>query len=194
MGLETGTYINDLVATNPLGTDPKSAGDDHIRLIKATLKATFPNITGAMTKTQTELNAVLGTSAIGVTVQGYDVDTAKKDVKQTWTAQQTPMNGVLTDGATINWNGDANGQVVAVTLAGNRTLAAPTNIVENACYVLRVHQDATGSRTLAWAAAYRFPGGAAPVLSTGASAVDVFTFVGGASNVMYCVGQAKGLA
>lgn len=193
MGLETGTYIDDLVVTNPLGTDPKSAGDDHIRLIKATIKATFPNITGAMTKTQTELNALLASTDIGVTVQGYDVDTAKKDVKQTWTAQQTPMNGTLPDGATINWNGDSNGQVVSVTLAGNRTLAAPTNIVENACYVLRVHQDATGNRTLAWNAAFRFPAGADPVLSTPASSVDIFTFIGGTS-VMYCIGQAKALA
>lgn len=65
MGLETGTYINSLNAANPLGTDAKSAGDDHIRLLKATIKATFPNITGAVTPTQVELNHVAGvTSAI----------------------------------------------------------------------------------------------------------------------------------
>lgn len=44
MGLETGTYVDDLVTTNPVGTsDPKSQGDDHLRLIKSVLKATFPN-------------------------------------------------------------------------------------------------------------------------------------------------------
>lgn len=65
MGLETGTYINSLNASNPLGTDPKSAGDDHIRLLKATIKATFPNITGALTPTHQQLNFVTGvTSAI----------------------------------------------------------------------------------------------------------------------------------
>lgn len=65
MGLETGTYIDSLVATNPLGTDSKKQGDDHIRLIKSTLLATFPNITGAVTPTHTELNYVDGvTSAI----------------------------------------------------------------------------------------------------------------------------------
>lgn len=42
MGLETGTFIDDLVTTNPPGTDLKSQGDDHIRLIKAILRATFP--------------------------------------------------------------------------------------------------------------------------------------------------------
>lgn len=58
MGLETGTYISDLVVTNPTSTDPKSQGDDHLRLVKATLKNTFPNITGAMTVSHTVLNYV----------------------------------------------------------------------------------------------------------------------------------------
>lgn len=43
MGLETATYIADLVATNPIGpTDPKSQGDDHLRLLKSVLQNTFP--------------------------------------------------------------------------------------------------------------------------------------------------------
>ncbi|MFZ2403687.1 MAG: hypothetical protein WAW41_01020 [Methylobacter sp.] len=59
MGLETGTYISDLVATNPLGTDLKSAGDDHIRLLKSTIKATFPNINAAVTATDDQINTLL---------------------------------------------------------------------------------------------------------------------------------------
>jgi hypothetical protein len=58
MGLETGTYISDLVVTNPLGSDAKSTADDHLRLIKSCLKTTFPSVTGAVTKTHTELNSV----------------------------------------------------------------------------------------------------------------------------------------
>jgi hypothetical protein len=65
MALETGTYIDDLVATNPASGDDPVQGDDHLRLIKATILATFPNITGAVTPTHTELNYVDGvTSAI----------------------------------------------------------------------------------------------------------------------------------
>lgn len=45
MGLEAGTYVNDLVTTNPAGADGKAQGDDHLRLIKSVLKATFPNAT-----------------------------------------------------------------------------------------------------------------------------------------------------
>jgi hypothetical protein len=43
MGLETATYVSSLVATNPTGADQKRQGDDHLRLIKSTLQATFPN-------------------------------------------------------------------------------------------------------------------------------------------------------
>lgn len=65
MALESATYIDGLVITNPTGADAKSTSDDHHRLIKSTLKATFPNIAGAVSPTHTELNYVDGvTSAI----------------------------------------------------------------------------------------------------------------------------------
>ena len=128
-------------------------------------------------------------SDIGSSIQAYDADTAKLDVEQTWTAQQTPKNGTLTDAATIDWDGDSNGQVVKVTLGGNRSMNAPTNINEHAIYLIRVTQDGTGSRTLSWNSAFKFAGGTVPTLTTTASAVDVFSFVGGGSNVLYCIGQ-----
>lgn len=58
MPLETATYISDLVASNPAASDPLSNADDHIRLFKAVVKASFPNITGAVTATQAQLNAL----------------------------------------------------------------------------------------------------------------------------------------
>lgn len=61
MALETGTYISDLVSTNPVGTDTLDKADDHLRLIKSTVKATFPNITGPVTLTQAQLNAAART-------------------------------------------------------------------------------------------------------------------------------------
>jgi len=57
VGLETATFINGLVSSNPVGaTDPKSQGDDHIRLLKATILATFAAITGAVTASHTQIN------------------------------------------------------------------------------------------------------------------------------------------
>ncbi len=57
MPLETGEFITDLVITNPLGTDPKSQGDDHMRLIKKVVQQSFPNIDAAATPTPTEINS-----------------------------------------------------------------------------------------------------------------------------------------
>jgi hypothetical protein len=42
MALETATYISNLTATNPTGGDVVAQGDDHLRLIKGVLQATFP--------------------------------------------------------------------------------------------------------------------------------------------------------
>lgn len=54
MALETGSYINDLVVTNPTSTDPKSQGDDHIRLQKTAIKDCFAGFTGGIMCTGTD--------------------------------------------------------------------------------------------------------------------------------------------
>jgi hypothetical protein len=65
MAIETFEFIDDLNAANPTATDNVSEGDDHLRGLKTTLKNTFPNVTGAINATETELNYVDGvTSAI----------------------------------------------------------------------------------------------------------------------------------
>lgn len=57
MPLETGSYISDLNATNPVtATDPVSEGADHLRLIKTTLLNTFPNVDDEIYVTPAELN------------------------------------------------------------------------------------------------------------------------------------------
>jgi len=63
MALETGTYINSLNASNPVSTDGLSQADDHLRLIKSTIKSTFANIDGAVTSTEDELNVLDGATA-----------------------------------------------------------------------------------------------------------------------------------
>ena len=46
MPLEAGTFIPELNANNPLGADPKSEGDDHLRLIKRCTLGSFPAFVG----------------------------------------------------------------------------------------------------------------------------------------------------
>lgn len=59
MPLESAIYIPDLDSANPAATDLLSQGDDHIRLIKAVLQATFPNFVGAaVTLTEADINGL----------------------------------------------------------------------------------------------------------------------------------------
>ena len=81
----------------------------------------------------------------------------------------------LTDGATINWAVNAE-PVAKVTLAGNRTLAAPTGEFAGQFVSLLVIQDATGSRTLTFNAVYEFASDTAPTLTTTADKGDLFVF------------------
>lgn len=98
----------------------------------------------------------------------------------------------LTDAATINWDTDS-GQVATVTLGGNRTVAAPTNLESGSFYALEIVQDGTGSRTLAWNAIFKFTGGTAPTLSTAASARDYISFRSDGTN-LYEQGRSLGVA
>ncbi len=62
MSLEAPGFIKDLIPTNPEGTDPKSQGDDHLRLIKQCLLNQFPGFTEgkAIDLTESQLNALGG--------------------------------------------------------------------------------------------------------------------------------------
>ena len=75
MALESAKFINGLVATNPVSTDGLAQADDHMRLIKGTIKATFPNVAGAITDTHTVINTLdprLTVQETAVAVQAND--------------------------------------------------------------------------------------------------------------------------
>jgi len=77
MGLESATYISQLVATNPLATDPISQGDDHLRLIKSVLQAQFSGLAGttAVTSSGAELNILDGVTATSTELNYLDITT-----------------------------------------------------------------------------------------------------------------------
>ncbi len=56
MPLETAEFIHQLNISNPVATDPTGAADDHLRLIKGAIRATFPNITGVVTAKHSDIN------------------------------------------------------------------------------------------------------------------------------------------
>jgi hypothetical protein len=63
MSLETATYIDALVVSNPDGADARSTADDHLRLIKASLRRSFPMVAGAVSASSVALSYVNDLSA-----------------------------------------------------------------------------------------------------------------------------------
>lgn len=287
MGLESATYVSDLTATNPLSTDKRKQGDDHLRLLKTVLKTTFPNAskawyfqeyeaaTGNLTVDATDMNRVFVASTSGGAFQitlptnlgagaaGFSIGVIKLETNSnavtiapssgtingdasialydkgsyckavwtgtTWTAAvpgplaSTSNAGVvelatvaeilansadralmtnavwsagaltsLTDAATIAVDMSL-GLNFTVTLGANRTLGAPTNTKVGQSGFIRIIQDATGSRTLAYHADWKFAGGTDPTLSTAANAIDLLYYTVIATNFIHG-SLIKGLA
>ena len=187
MALESTTYIDGLVATNPTGTDPRSQGDDHIRLVKSAVAATFPNIAGAMTATHTELNKIdgytgttaelnyndvptLGTVEASRTVTADAVGTTKKLKTQEQTEIVNAIGTVSTSTA-INFT---LGNVVTAVLASGGAFTI-TNPPSSGIYG-KFKLILTNGGTVAdpWPASVKFAGGTTPTLTT--SGIDILTF------------------
>jgi hypothetical protein len=122
MALESGTYINSLNASNPAATDGIAQADDHMRLIKSTVKASFPGVTGAVTSTHTELNALDGFTGVvadlnyakdlratGVTAAEFDT------LDGVLSALQTQIDAIPKLVKTVNANGGARFPNVGAT-------------------------------------------------------------------------------
>ena len=91
----------------------------------------------------------------------------------------------LSDGATITID-MATACHHSVTLGGNRTFAAPSNQVVGQAGSIFITQDGTGSRTAAFNSAFKFVGGTAPTLTTGAGLTDRIDYIIKSSNVIHC--------
>lgn len=97
-------------------------------------------------------------------------NTAKTTVVQTFAVAQRGAYLAFTDAATITL--DLGYQNHNGVLGGNRTLGVPSNIVAGQSGQIDILQDATGSRTLAYAWVWNFAGGTAPVLTTPGCSFD----------------------
>lgn len=93
MGIESATYINQLVNTNPVGgVDFYSTADDHLRLLKAVLLNSFPNIGGAVTVAHGVLNGVQNADNLTsgtVADARLSANIPKKDAANVFSAAQT---------------------------------------------------------------------------------------------------------
>lgn len=122
MALESASFLNQLVAANPSGSDRVHQGDDHIRLLKAVLKATFPNLTGALTLTQDQLNGIYDhTVPMGVITLWYGADTA------------CPAGWAVCNGQTIA-KADGSGNVTLPDLRGRAAIGASADYAQGGTF------------------------------------------------------------
>ena len=157
MALETGSFVNSLVTSNPASTDGLAQADDHIRLIKSTIKNTLPNITGAITGTQAELNVLTGFAgstadltyaaslrATGVTDTEFDYLDGVTSNIQTQIGTKAPL-------ASPTFTGTLNAPTANVTTVdlGDWTVTQTgTNLVFSTGGVGKMKLDATGNLTV----------------------------------------------
>lgn len=112
MALEAATFINGLVPTNPLGADAIAFADDHLRLIKSTIKNTFPNITGAVSLNQDQINQSMPIGGIIA-----------------WFGASIPAGWALCNGQTVA-RSDGGGNITTPNLF-DRTLVGAGNTYGN---------------------------------------------------------------
>ena len=114
MGLETATYISQLVDTNPTSSDPVSQGDDHLRLIKSVLQDQFTTLgAAAVTTTAAELNLLDGVTTLapeGTAVLSTGESGATKFLREDGdgtSSWQTPAGTTYTAGDGLDLTGTA---------------------------------------------------------------------------------------
>ena len=137
---------------------------------------------------QTQITAI-GTIATGVwngtaVAAGYvGSGVGKLATAAEWTKTQNFNSTSLSFDATQDWDTAAN-QVCDLTLTANTTFDAPTNQVDGGFYSITLKQDGTGGWTGSWNAVFHFAAGAAPTLTTTASAVDILVFRSDGTNML----------
>lgn len=129
------------------------------------------------------------------------LDSSKNVVSSSITTTELNKLDDLTTPCKTAWTTDTDGATVTfdlsvtnkhrVTLGGNRTLAL-SNPSAGQCFLIKLTQDGTGSRTVTWFSGITWSdGGTTPTLTTTASKSDTFMFIQTGTNTYdgFIVGQ-----
>jgi hypothetical protein len=143
MALETAFFISGLNSANPQSTDSVAQADDHLRLIKSTVKNTFPNLTGAVTKTHSQINDLLeksgGTMTGLLTLSGApssNLHAATKAYVDTADATKANTSTTISAGDGLTGGG---------SLSTNRTLS----IADSGVTTVKIADDAVTADKIA---------------------------------------------
>lgn len=147
--------------------------------------------TPALTLT-TSITGVLKGNGTALSAASAGSDYVAPATATNFTAQQYFGNVALTDAATVAWAANAAQTATFTFVSTNRTMGAPTGLVDGAFYALAVIQNG-GSNTLTWNSVFKWAGGVAPTLSTAAAAKDYFVFRSDGTN-LYQQGQSLAVA
>lgn len=171
-----------VLATSPTLVTPTlgAATATTINKLTVTAPASGSTLTVADGKTLSASNTLTlaGTDSTTITFQGTDTYVGRTTTDKLTNKAIVSRTAALTDAATITPNCDTT-DIATVTIAGNRTFANPTGTPgDGQKLLLRVTQDATGSRTLAFGTSYKFGTDIPSItLSTTAGATDYIGFV-----------------
>ena len=189
-----GTYVTHLTLTpNSTVTSSLATFAGEVQMVtldiggtNVTSTAAELNILDGVTSTAAELNILDGVGATATELNYSDLATlgtsAASKVLSADSNNLTKITGgvyleedTLSFDATQDWDVRAS-PVAQVTLTANVTFDLPSNPTTGQYISILCIQDGTGSRTIAWNAAFEFTGGTAPTATTTAAKGDLFTF------------------
>ena len=113
-----------------------------------------------------------------VTVEGAQVNKSTILLEGAVSLDDAPVHQTITtiaDAASIVMNMATNNQFL-VTLGGNRTLAAPTNLTVGQTGHIYCIQNSGGGHTLSYNSVFQFAGGSDPVATPAGGAVNLLVF------------------
>lgn len=165
------------VATNLTGTAASLTAGTVSTISGLISQGTNVTITGSGTSGAPYVIASSGSG--GVSLSGNN----------TWTAGQavTPTaSGTQTAGGTLTPNFALSNSTTFTFGAGNLTIANPTGIIAGQQYLFAMTQDSVGGRTITWGTDFKWGGGTAPTISTGASNKDIVSCWADTSTTLEC--------